>query len=170
MKTNAALPALPALATLASLGALAALSACSGSPTEPTLASEVLITLHVTGGIAAADYEFTLDGKRSAFVGGPCTRLCDWTDGDVLGEIPEAQVLQLARRFVRSGLLDLEPGDYGDECCDQFHYRILYRDRDDGLMVEGAGARLPVAARDAADALQRAMALASGRTVLTEPE
>jgi hypothetical protein len=115
------------------------------SPTAPEPGEDVQIVLAVSGGIAGADWQLTIDGRRARIVGDRCRESigCDWSAGEVLAPTQESQLLALAREFIEGGFLDLDETDYGTECCDQFGYELTYVDRDDAKKVLGSDGTLP---------------------------
>ncbi len=115
------------------------------SPTAPDRAEEVRIVLAVSGGLAGADWQLTIDGPSARIIGDRCRESigCDWSAGEVLATTDEARLLALAREFIAGGFLDLSQTDYGTECCDQFAYELTYVDADDRKTVFGSDGTLP---------------------------
>ena len=99
-------------------------AACDGVPTAPAAGSERL-EVEVTGGIAAVDYAYRVEG--GAVTGTACGHLCDFAAGDTLLLLTPAQSRALADAVDSSGLPAWTgPDDSGTQCCDQFHYRVTW--------------------------------------------
>jgi hypothetical protein len=138
-------PALPA--TLA----VSVLAGCY-SPVSlgPVIPEDVSITLSVSGGIAGVQYTIEVDGAARQVRGLACAAFCDFEPGEVLVPISSAQVAALGRRLDDAGVVDLDGRNFGQECCDDFHYELTYRRGERSATVRGGGVRLP---RDLADAV-----------------
>jgi hypothetical protein len=123
--------------------------ACGG-PTAPEHGEDVRIVLSVTGGFAGVDWQLTIDGRAGEIVGDRCGGGldCDWAAGEVLSTIDGDGLLELARRFVDAGFLELRVTDFGTQCCDQFAYRLTYTDDDAHKTVLGSDGTLPSSVLD----------------------
>lgn len=126
------------------------------------------MVLEVTGGIAAFDYGYTIDGPTLTLVGHRCRSGCDWQPGDTLGPLARDQILGLARLFVNRGFFDLQR-DYSVQCCDQFEYLLSYRDRDDQHSVHGSDATLPANAHELIQAIRALVAQVRTRPAASRP-
>lgn len=126
------------------LVAVSGAQAC-GSPTAPERAEDVRIELGVSGGFAGVDWQITIDGRAGWIVGDRCRGNldCDWEAGELLATVDAARILELARRFIDVGFLELRQTDFGTECCDQFGYQLTYADDDDRRTVHGSDGTLP---------------------------
>jgi len=145
---------------------------CLESSTGPAGSGEARIRLHVTGGFAGADYTVFVDGPGGTVVGESCLNLCDFQDGDILHTLSRDQSAYLAGLFLDAGIHSLNGTDFGNECCDQFHYDLTYEDGAGTSTVKGSSEALPGALREAVSQVQ---ALASGTLPIvvdhqTEPD
>jgi len=103
-----------------------ALGACSVDATTPDGATTADLRVDVVGGIAAADYTFDLLDDGS-IVGVHCTNMCNFEPGDTLSRLTQAQRISVRNTLIASGLLTAgRPVDFGEECCDQFYYRVIF--------------------------------------------
>ncbi|MEJ2204987.1 MAG: hypothetical protein P8170_12865, partial [Gemmatimonadota bacterium] len=128
------------LATLAASVLAGCYSPVSLGPVVP---DEVDITLSVSGGIAGVQYAIAVDGAAGEVRGLMCSSFCDFEPGAVLVPISPAQVAALGRRLEDAGVMDMDGRDFGQECCDDFHYELTYRRGERSATVRGGGARLP---------------------------
>jgi hypothetical protein len=101
------------------------------------------IELAVSGGLAGADYAVVVDGGASALRGVRCERLCDFEDGAVLRSLTRAELDDLSRAFVAAGILELGDRDFGEQCCDQFHFQLAYSESRGAAAVRGSSEVLP---------------------------
>lgn len=139
---------IPVAATLLA----ATLAACDGASTSPGLEDE-RIDVEVTGGIAAADYTYRVEG--GAVTGVACVRLCDFRPGDTLLILTPAQGRALAAAVDASGLPSWTgPEDSGTQCCDQFHYRVTWSAAGRVRTFGGTDGLLPEPLRDVVRTLQ----------------
>jgi hypothetical protein len=129
---------------------------CEG-PTAPEDTERVRIVLGVSGGIAGVDWQLTIDGGKAEIVGDRCLAGlgCDWEAGEVLAATDEPQLLELARRFLETGFLELSQTDFGTECCDQFTYELTYVDADNLNTVLGSDSTLPSSVLDLVGEVQQ---------------
>ncbi len=123
-------------------------TACGSDPegpdrTDPQLAKDIYIEVHVTGGFAGVDFTYAVDGSAGLALGLSCERICDFEPGRVFTYLSSAQVLQLSEMLRQAGIQGYAGTDFGTECCDQFHYRIVYRDGDGESTVTGSSGALP---------------------------
>ena len=127
---------------LAVLPALLLVAACNESATEPD-PSDALIMLDTTGGFAGVDHAVLIDGPASEVRGERCVSFCDWEDGDLLARVTPEAVRELERKFDEIDFLEGEDEDFGDECCDQFHYELEFKRRGESRTIEGSSEKLP---------------------------
>ena len=130
------------LTSLAAVGLLACFSCDSDDPVAPR-ADRIYIEVQVSGGIASAEYAYAVDGDELAVRGVTCSSGCDFEPGEVVTRLTPAQVLYFADMLIDAGIHGLDGRDFGDECCDQFHYVIGYRDGDRDSSVRGSTGALP---------------------------
>ena len=116
---------------------------CGGSLLTPADPDEVTITLSVSGGFAGVDYTVVVDGAAGEVRGGPCSAHCAWQPGDVLMGISDEQVGALAAEIEGADIFALNGRDFGDSCCDIFHYVLTYERGDRSATVEGTDDRFP---------------------------
>lgn len=129
-----------------------ALAACDGGPTGPGAGDE-RIEVRVTGGIAAADYAYRVEG--GAVTGIACGNLCDFRPGDTLLVLTPAQRRALSDAVRASGLPRWEgPEDSGTACCDQLHYAVAWSSEGLTRRFGGSDALLPAPFRDLVRSLQ----------------
>ncbi len=124
--------------------------ACGSDSVAPAEADDLYIEVQVTGGFAAADFRFAVDGRAGAVRGITCVNLCNFEPGEVIVHLSPAQVLGLSELLREAGMLELGDTDFGVQCCDQFHYTILFRDGDREATVRGSSEALPDGLRAAA--------------------
>jgi hypothetical protein len=134
-------------------GACLALS-CWGDPTGLSSPGDLpRVRLRVTGGLAGADYAVVLNGSSGELVGESCKRLCDFKAGETLQFLAAAQVSYLAGLFRNAGVLYLDDRDFGDQCCDQFHYAVRYQEGGQEHRFQGSSQALPPTLGEAVAAL-----------------
>jgi len=63
--------------------------------------------------------------------------------------LSDDQIESPARKLEEVGVLELDGTDYGDECCDQFGFTLVYERGDRSSQIEGTGSRWPPALMDA---------------------
>lgn len=127
--------------------------ACDSGPLGPDEGESLLLRVTVTGGIAAADYTYTVDGR--AVVGVECRRLCTFAAGDTLFLMTPAQRGALAEAVTRSGLpTAASPIDFGTQCCDQLTYRVTWSAGREERTFTGSDGVLPESLRELVWALQ----------------
>ena len=128
-------------------------AACDSGPLGPDADGSLPLRVTVTGGIAAADYTYAVDGR--AVVGVECRRLCTFAAGDTLLLMTPAQQGALAEAVTRSGLgAAASPADFGTQCCDQFMYRVTWSSGRHARTFTGSDGTLPEAFRELVRALQ----------------
>jgi hypothetical protein len=137
-------PKLSSRARLVAVTALGALicSACGSDPKEP-VAEDVYIEVHVTGGIAGADYTYAVDGAAHEARGISCVNLCDFDPGDVLAHLSPAEVRHYSQMLLDGGIIEFDGEDFGNPCCDQFYYTVVFAYGDREATVKGATTTLP---------------------------
>ena len=128
--------------------------ACIEDPVSLPGGGSMEVRLHVTGGVAGADYEVFLDGGSGILTGLACRSVCDFQPGQVLQVLRPGQVEYLWTLFHDAGILELDGEDYGTQCCDQFHYGVDYRDARGRSRIRGSSEVLPEKLRLATGALQ----------------
>jgi len=122
---------------------------CSSGPLDPTSGGIPQIRLQVTGGLAGADYTISLDGFSGVVRGESCINSCQFEAGDLLRILDPEQVDNVQGLFLSAGIHALNGTDFGNECCDQIHFDLAYRD-DQGLgTVRGTSTEIPEALREA---------------------
>ena len=109
-------------------------------PVDP---AEVTITLATSGGIVGVDYEVRVEGDSGEVRAVRCTNGCEFSAGDLLLPVSDAQVTQLANALDAAGVLQGGDRDFGTECCDQFHYDLTYERGGLSARVQGTDAVLP---------------------------
>jgi hypothetical protein len=117
-------------------------TACGSDPKEP-VAENVYIEVRVTGGIAGADYTYAVDGAAYEARGVSCVNLCDFEPGDVLAHLSPDQVRHFSQMLLDGGIIDFDGEDFGNPCCDQFFYTVLFAFGDREATVKGATTTLP---------------------------
>jgi hypothetical protein len=148
------------------------LSGCLGSSTGPAGSGAARIRLHVTGGFAGVDYTLYVNGPGGTVVGESCVSGCDFEDGAILETLSRDQAAYLAGLFIDAGIHAADGTDFGVQCCDQFHYELVYQDGDGTSSVSGSSEALPP---DLRDAVSQVHGLLSGATPIvvapqTSPE
>jgi hypothetical protein len=138
---------------------LFSLAECLESSTGPEGSGPARIRLHVTGGFAGVDYTIYMDGPGGVVVGESCVAYCDFQDGDVLQTLSRDQAVYLTGLFLEAGIHSLDGTDFGYECCDQFHYELIFRDGDGTSTVRGSSQVFP---GDLRNAVGQIHGLASG--------
>lgn len=128
---------------------------CLSSPTAPAAADEIRIRVEVSGGLAAADYAYIVDGSAGAVVGERCVSLCSFKAGEVLLPLSADQIINLSRMLVDAGILDADHRDFGTQCCDQFYFVLEYREGNVERSVRGSSEALPPAIARAIATLNR---------------
>jgi hypothetical protein len=126
----------------AGLAGVVVMAGCGSDPVGPD-AEDIYIEVHVTRGLAAVDYTFAVVGSASEVRGIACERVCDFEPGDVLAALTPAQVLYYAELLTHAGIRFHDGKDFGDQCCDQLYYAVVYRDGDRESSVSGAAGSLP---------------------------
>lgn len=122
--------AVPALLSVLALGA----AGCSSSLSGPADPDEVVIGLHITGGLAGIDERIEIDGDdRVVDPANPAFALTALQWQDLIDEIFESGLPQLGER------------DFGTECCDFFEFEITYDDGEYSARVSGDDNTLPPA-------------------------
>lgn len=129
------------LAGCASVGLLT-VGACGSDPVAPE-PEDIYIEVHVTGGLAAVDFSYAVDGAALEARGITCSSVCDFEPGEVLVHLTPAQVVYFADLLVDAGIWSHDGTDFGEQCCDQFHYTIEYRDGERESSVRGSAGSLP---------------------------
>lgn len=143
------------------LVAMTALLGCQSDPTGPEVGAEsVYIEVHVTGGFAGVDYTYAIAGEALELRGIACVSVCDFEPGERLEELTPAQVLYFTRLLTDAGIHEYDGSDFGDECCDQFHYAVELREGGRESTVTGATGTLP---EDLSRAIGETQELLSGR-------
>lgn len=122
---------------------------CLEGSTGPLGGGAPQVLLRVTGGIAGVDYTLFLDGPRGEVVGELCVSGCSFRDGDILVGVTADQASYLAQLFQDADILALDGTDFGNECCDQFHYEATYADSEGTSQVRGTSEAMPLALREA---------------------
>lgn len=129
------------LLAVAALGLLTG-SACGSDPKEP-VTEDVYVEVHVTGGFAAADFTYAIDGAAYEARGVSCVNLCDFSPGDVLAHLSADQVRRYSQMLLDGGIIEFDGEDFGNPCCDQFYYTIVFAYGDREASVKGATTTLP---------------------------
>jgi len=143
-------------AAAAALATIALSIACGSEPVEP-LPEDIYVEVHVTGGLVSTDYRYALVGSSSEVRGIACQQGCDFEPGDVLADLTPTQVRYYSDLLVDAGIHTHAGKDFGDECCDQLHYDVEYRDGERTSTVRGAAARLPTELARAIGDLQKVL-------------
>lgn len=125
------------------------LTACLEDTVAPSTGGEPEILLQVSGGFAGVDYVILVDGPQGEVVGVSCVSGCDFGAGQILHGLTRDQVASLADLFLEAGIHDLDGTDFGEECCDQFHYDLSYTDRTGSSSVQGSSEVIPQGLREA---------------------
>ncbi len=127
---------------------------CGSNPKEP-VAEDVYIEVHVTGGIASADFTYAVDGAAYEVRGISCRNACDFDTGDVLAHLSPTRVRYYSQLMLDGGIIEHDGKDFGNPCCDQFYYTLSFRYGDREATVRGAGTTLPAALAYAVTELDR---------------
>lgn len=127
------------------------LAGCSSSTMGPD-GNPPDIRMHVTGGFAGVDYTVVLEGRSGRLVGEECVAFCEFQDGDVLRVLAPEQVSYLMSLFLDADIHVLDGMDFGNECCDQFHFALDYDDTVGSSSVQGSSEALPGKLRAAVSA------------------
>jgi hypothetical protein len=131
--------------TLAAL--LETAAGCDPGLVGPGLAEGARLRVHVTGGLAVADYTYEVAGR--AVVGVECRSLCQFASGDTLLALTPAVLVMLDEEVQAAGLDDLsKDADYGTECCDQRTYEITWTSGDAKRTLVGSDGTLPEKVRE----------------------
>ena len=129
-------------------------SACGSDPKEPVV-EDVYIEVHVTGGIAGADFTYAVDGAAYEVRGISCMNACDFSAGDVLAHLSPTRVRYYSDLMLSGGIIEHDGKDFGHPCCDQFYYTLTFRYGDREAIVRGATTTLPAGLAHAAAELDR---------------
>lgn len=129
------------------------MTACLQGSTGPEGSVIPEIRLRVTGGLAGVDYELLVDGPRREVLGESCVSGCDFQEGELLHGLTTHQASYLGRRFREAGIHQLHGTDFGTQCCDQFHYDLIYKDPGGESRVRGSSEVIPEALRKAIEAV-----------------
>ena len=105
--------------------------------------------MQVSGGFAGVSYAVKLDGADGTLMGEICTSLCDFASGELLAVLTAGELQHLLGLFRGAGIRDLDGTDYGSQCCDQFYYRLTYRDDHGEVTVQGSSEAYPRKLREA---------------------
>ena len=133
--------------------------ACDGITDVPD-SRGMRIEIQVSGGFAGVSYAFEVSGRDAEIRGLTCVSGCTFVPGDVLATLSVAQVQSIAEDMEATGILDLDGTDFGNQCCDQFHYHISYDNGLETSVIQGSTGTLPEAVLRAVDSLE---SLARGR-------
>lgn len=144
---------------LVAIGLCVALQACNGV-TVPPIASGVRVEIGVSGGLVGVDYVFEVLGDERIVRGVSCANGCDFDPGDILLPLSIVQVTALAADLEDAGIIELDGTDFGDQCCDDFHYDVSYASAGRTSRVEGSAALFPA---ELATVVQRLIGFAQGR-------
>lgn len=139
---------------LAASGLLVVAMACGSDPKGP-VAEDVYIEVHVTGGIAAVDFTYAIDGAAYELRGISCSNGCDFQAGQVLAQLSPSQVRYYSDLMLNGGILEHDGEDFGEPCCDQFYYQLVLRYDDREASVKGTASTLPPGLAYAATELYR---------------
>ncbi len=128
--------------------------ACFQDPVSVSDGGEMEIRLHVTGGFAGADYVVFLNGATGSLVGESCVNFCDFDQGELLQSLTPEQVDYVWSLFQEAHIHALDGEDFGNQCCDQFHFDVEYRDAIGRSTVKGSSEVLPQGLKVAVTTLQ----------------
>jgi len=128
--------------------------ACLQDPVSVSDGRGMEIRLHVTGGFAGADYVVFLDGSSGSLVGESCVNFCDFDQGELLQSLTPEQVDYVWSLFQEAHIHALDGEDFGNQCCDQFHFDVEYRDVLGLSRVKGSSELLPQGLKVAVTTLQ----------------
>lgn len=140
-----------ALLRIRTVLALAALlgtaGACDPGLVGPGLSEGARLRVHVTGGLAPADFTYEVVGR--AVLGVECRSLCQFAAGDTLFVLTPDVLEALEVEVGRSGLDDLgKDADYGTECCDQRTYELTWTSDETKRTIVGSDGTLPDEVRE----------------------
>jgi hypothetical protein len=127
------------------------LGGCLEGSTGPEAEETPEILLRVSGGFAGVDYAILVDGPQGEVIGESCVAGCDFEAGQILHGLSADQIADLAALFLESGIHGLNGTDYGTECCDQFHYDLIYTDDSGSSQVMGTSEAFPADLREAVE-------------------
>jgi hypothetical protein len=122
---------------------------CSSGPVGLPSGEGPQIRLQVTGGLDGADYTISLDGLSGEFKGESCISSCQFEAGEVLRILTSEQIENVQGLFLNAGIHALNGTDFGNECCDQIHFDLEYRDEQGIGTVRGTSAGMPEDLREA---------------------
>jgi hypothetical protein len=122
---------------------------CLDGSTGPEVGHAPEILLTVTGGLVGVDYTLLVDGRQGEVIGESCVSGCDFESGQFLRGLSTDQTDYLAELFQGAGVLELDGTDFGNECCDQFHYDLTYTDDSGSSHVMGTSEAFPADLREA---------------------
>jgi predicted Zn-dependent protease with MMP-like domain len=128
--------------------------ACGDEVLSPGQNQDIEILLRVTGGFAGADYSVIFQASTGRLLGESCANLCDFQAGQVISQLSQAQVSYILGLFEAADIGSRAGTDFGIECCDQFHYEVVYFDGVTSSHVQGSSERLPQSLREAVGTLQ----------------
>ena len=114
---------------------------CGPNPVNLPSGESPQIRLQVTGGLPGADYTISLDGLSGEVRGESCLSFCQFEAGDVLRTLTPEQVDHVQGLFLNAGIHALNGTDFGNECCDQIHFDLAYRDEKGVGTVRGTSGR-----------------------------
>jgi hypothetical protein len=89
------------------------------------------------------DYAIRVDGDSGEVRGVRCGNGCDFSAGELLLPVSDAQVTLLAGGLDEAGVFDVGDRDFGEECCDRFHYDLTYEREGRSVRIQGTDSRLP---------------------------
>lgn len=118
-------------------------SACLENSTGLSGGEGLEIRVRVTGGIAGVDFTLLVDGVRGVVFGESCVNGCDFQDGALLHGLTGDQMAYLSDLFTDAGIHALDGTDFGEECCDQFYYEVIYEDGAGTSTVQGSSEKFP---------------------------
>lgn len=133
--------------------------ACINDPVSVQSGGGLKVTLHVSGGIAGADYTLNLDGETGELIGESCVSVCDFSDGEILQTLTIDQVVYVRALFTEANVHGLDGEDFGVQCCDQFYFDLDFRDSSGRSRVEGSSEAFP---QDLRVAVSTVLGMASG--------
>ena len=101
------------------------------------------VRIHVSGGLAGAEYVVVLDGSTRTLVGESCGSLCDFSEGQVLQSLSTEQVKHVWNLFQEANVQAFDGEDFGDQCCDMFYWEVEYSDLDGQSVFRGTESVFP---------------------------
>jgi len=124
---------------------LAALSlqSCIQDFTSVSGGGEMEIRIHVSGGLAGADYVVVLDGASRSLIGESCINLCDFTDGQLLQSLTAEQLDYVWELFQEANVHAFDGEDFGTQCCDFFYWEVDYLDSGGRSLFGGSSSTFP---------------------------